>query len=266
MTTQQPPAAAFYEPLGDGRFRATAATAGPWDPAAQHGGPPAALLGHTVEGCSPRPGMLVARMTLEILGPVPVGDVVTRARVSRPGRRVELVEAEMEAGGRLAVRAQAWRIAHAPEQLPTDGAHGAVPPRPDPETGPPNLDGWHDGYLSAIEWRFARGAFAERGPATVWARARVPLLAGEEPSPLARTLLVADSGNGLSNVLDIRQWWFINPELTVHLYRQPVGEWICLEASTAVAAGGVGLAESRLYDDTGPVGRGAQALYVAPRG
>src|SRR4051794_39242273 len=98
-------AAAFYRPLGEGRYESTPHTAGPWDPASQHAGPPAALLGRELERCSPREGTLLARISYEILGPVPVGELSVSARVARPGRTVELLEAVLEADGRPAVSA-----------------------------------------------------------------------------------------------------------------------------------------------------------------
>lgn len=94
---------------------------------------------------------------------------------------------------------------------------------------------------------------------------REPLVEGELPSPLTRVLVLADSGNGASSELDIGSWQFINPELTVHLHREPVGEWVCLDGSTTISAGGVGLATSLLSDLDGPIGVGAQSLLVSPR-
>jgi hypothetical protein len=135
-----------------------------------------------------------------------------------------------------------------------------------PETAvdmPPQ--GWVDGYLSAVEWRFARGGLGSGGPSTGWTRLKHPLVPDEEPSPLQRVLAVADSGNGISAELDVTAWYFINPELTVHLHREAVGEWICLDAATTVSEGGVGLATSVLSDADGPVAVGAQSLLVAPR-
>ena len=124
---------------------------------------------------------------------------------------------------------------------------------------------WVDGYLSAIEWRAIKGGFTKPGPASVWGRMRYPLLPDEEPTPLDRVLTIADSGNGVSWELDITRWHFINPELTVHLHREAEGEWICLDAQTAISTGGAGLATSVLSDQTGPVGVGAQSLLIAPR-
>ena len=253
----------FFEPLGESRWLATVHTTGPWDERAQHGGPPSALLGRAMQRCEPREDMVVARFTTEILSSIPVGEVEVRARVARPGRSVQLLEAVLTAGGREAAWARAWRVLRTggPETGP-----GLVKPPPLPESGAPLAPGgWVDGYLSAIEWRSARGAFGEPGPATVWTRMRYPLVPGEEPSPLERVLAVADSGNGISGELDLRRWLFINPELTVHLFREPAGEWICLDAQSNIAAGGAGLATSVLSDTRGPVGTGAQALLVMPR-
>src|SRR6266545_2429110 len=125
--------------------------------------------------------------------------------------------------------------------------------------------GYDVGYNTAMEWRFVEGAFLEPGPATVWMRMRYPLLPDEEPTPLQRVLIAADSGNGVSSVLDWRRWLFINPDLTVYLHRPPVGEWVCLQARSTLEPAGLGLAESIVFDRTGPVARGLQSLFVAPR-
>jgi hypothetical protein len=253
----------FYVPLGDGRWQATVHATGPWDARAQHGGPPSALLGRALQDCQPRDDMIIARFTCEILRPIPVGEISVAARLVRPGRSVELLEATMSADRREVARATAWRV------LRTVGVPAASP-RPAP-AGPldqpsmPSPSNWGDGYLSAIEWRPVRGSFRAPGPATVWARMRYPLVPDEEPSPLERVLATADSGNGASWELDIARWHFINPELTVHLHREAVGEWICLDAQTVISPGGAGLATSVLSDLEGPVGVGAQSLLIAPR-
>jgi hypothetical protein len=253
----------FYVPLGDGLWQATPHTTGPWDARAQHGGPPSALLGRAMQRCQPREDMIVARFTCEILRAIPVGEIDVQARVARPGRSVELLEAAASVDGREVARATAWRV------LRTDSP--PVPPRlPSPSPLPDKQDampsaGWVDGYISAIEWRGVNGGFAAAGPATVWTRMRYPLVPDEEPAPLERVLAVADSGNGASWELDINRWHFINPELTVHLHREAAGEWICLDAQTAISTGGAGLATSVLSDLHGPVGVGAQSLLIAPR-
>jgi Acyl-CoA thioesterase C-terminal domain/Acyl-CoA thioesterase N-terminal domain len=253
----------FYLPAGEDTWLATAHTTGPWDVRAQHGGPPSALLGRAIQRCEPRDDMIVARFTCEILRAVPVGEIGVRARVARSGRSVELLEAVASAAGLDVARATAWRVRR------TDSPPVAPPPPAAPElpaeSAPIAPGGWVDGYLSAIEWRPARGHFGELGPATVWARMRYPLVPDEETGPLERVLAIADSGNGASGELDLRQWHFINPELTVHLHREASGEWICLDARTVISTGGAGLATSILSDLDGQVGVGAQSLLIAPR-
>jgi hypothetical protein len=256
-------AESFFEPMGDDLWRATVHTTGPWDERFQHGGPPSALLGRAVERTEPRDDMLVARMTVEILGPIPVGELGLRSRVVRPGRSVELVEAVLSAGARDVARAGAWRVRRTTSS-PVASTAPAAPPLP-ADADQLGTGGWVDGYLSAIEWRFVRGHFSRPGPAAAWTRMRHPLVPDEEPSPLQRVLAVADSGNGISSELDLSRWLFINPELTVHLHREAVGEWICLDAATAISTGGAGLATSVLSDLEGPVAVGAQSLLVAPR-
>jgi hypothetical protein len=142
------------------------------------------------------------------------------------------------------------------------------PPSHRPEDGE-NADffptGSEVGYRTAVDYRFVRGSFLEPGPATVWMRSRVPVVAGSELSPLERVLVVADSGNGVSSTLDWRRFLFINVDLSVHLHRLPAGEWVGLDAITLPQSDGVGLADTALFDEQGPLGRAAQSLLVAAR-
>jgi len=252
---------AFFVPLGDGRYRATERTTGPWDPRHQHAGPPSALLAGELLRTAPREELGLARITVEILGPLPIAEVEVETAVERPGRSVELLAGELRSGGRTFLRARAWRVLGAPVGT-ASAAPVALPERG--EAPPPEL-GAELGYAHAVEWRWVRGNWTEPGPATVWTRLRVPIVEGEEPTGYQRALAVADSGNGVSNVLDWRRHLFINTELSVHFTRAPAGEWVLLDARTEIARGGAGLATSVLSDRDGAVGRGAQALFVAPR-
>jgi hypothetical protein len=255
---------AFYVPFG-GRYLSTELTRGPWDPGSQHGGPPAALLGRAIQRCQARDDFQVARITVEILRPVPIAPLTVAARLARPGRSVDLVEATMQAGDVEVMRARAWRIRTARLDLPVEAAP-SPPPGVDEGRKVPFFDTGQDvGYHTAMETRFVHGAFREAGPALVWMRMRVPLVAGEEPSPLTRVLVAADSGNGVSGELDPRRYLFVNTDLTVHLHRLPAGRWVCLDATTRVEPHGVGMADARLWDEEGPLGRSLQSLYVAPR-
>ena len=261
--TEDAPAESFYEPLGGGRFASTPATAGPWSPGFQHGGPVAALIGRAFERHDPAPGTRVARVTVELLGPVPVAVLDIAVRVVRPGKRITLLEAEMTHEGRAVVRATAWRIMEAPSHL-EPVVHAEAPP-PLPCTTPPFPDwpGVHTGgYLSAMEWRIVRGAFGEPGPGTTWARPRIPLVPGESGTPLVRALTLADSASGIGSQLDLSKWLIINTDLTVALHRDPVGEWLCMAASLDAGPGGSALCEATLADTSGVFGRALQTLLV----
>jgi Thioesterase-like superfamily len=258
---------AFYEPDGD-LFRATELTRGPWDPGAQHAGPPAALLGHAIEQLPETADLQVGRVTFEILRSVPIAPMRVEARVVRPGRRVQMVEAELSDGeGEVLVRARAWRIRTASLDLPEKALVAAEPPPALEEAAASDFfpTGQEHGYHSAMEVRFVSGSFLEPGPATVWLRMRVPLVAGEEPTPLQRTLVVADVGNGVSASLDFHRYLFINVDLTVQLERMPAGEWICVDAATLPQPNGIGTAESVLSDREGRIGRGLQTLLIGER-
>jgi hypothetical protein len=264
--------AAFYltgpSPTDPPTFSSTDATAGPWSTAAQHGGPPAALLGRALEGLEPDLGRTLGRVAMDLLGPVPVGPVSVEARVVRPGRSVSLREATLydEAhpdGRRPVARGRAWAFPTA------TGGPGAdpVPLRHTPEDGheeePPAT--WLRGYLDAIEWRWIEGEIGRPGPAVVWMRPRLPLVDGEPMSPWQRLLCCVDSASGASAALDPAGWGFLNTELSVHVVRPPEGEWICLVAHTTLGPGAVGLATADLHDRRGWLGRSAQSLLVVRR-
>lgn len=263
----------FYLPLDGldgGRFHATFSTTGPWFAEAQHVGPPSALLVRALERCAAdgglaRPGTQLSRITVEVLGPVPAGEVRVQAQVERPGRAIELLAAEMSAGGRAVLRARAWRLATGDTAAV---ALGEAEPLPPPEQGvlrTERPEGWLPGFLDTLEWRWLQGWLGEPGPGTAWARLRVPLVEGEQPSPLQRLVVVADSGNGAAAPLDIRDWLFVNTELTLHLHRAPVGEWMGVQAHTVLGPTGLGTVSGLLFDEHGHTGRSAQGLIVRPR-
>jgi hypothetical protein len=256
---------AFYLPTREpGHFTATEHTGGPWDAALQHGGPPAALLARAAERETQAWPSTVVRMAVEILGPIPVGEVSVASHVARSGRSVELVEAELSAAGRIAVRARAWRVRLAELDLPGSVAVPTdTPPFPAEDTEPPA--GWPGGFIQSMDCRFATGSWNAPGPATMWGRLRMPLVDGEETSGLQRLMTLADCGNGISSALPIGEWIFINPDLTVHLSRYPAGEWLCIDAVTTADPRGFGVATSTLYDQSGRVGHGAQSLFIESR-
>jgi hypothetical protein len=262
MSTSPP---AFYERTASDVFVATSATESPWDKRLQHGSPPTALIAHAMRVNHPREDVRFARMAAEFLGPIPLAEMTVRTRVARAGKRIEMLEGVLESGGREVVTARAWRIAVQ--------AENAVPPAattPDVAPALPEDDAhtatWLDrfGYGEAFEWRFVSGA-QTLGPAAVWARPRLPLVAGEPLTPLDRALLVVDSANGVSGELPLTEWIFVPPSLSVALERYPVGEWTLLEARTTLASDGLGVTTARLADTTGYFASATQALLIEHR-
>jgi hypothetical protein len=245
------------------RFVPTELARGPWDPNAQHGGPAAALLARVIEQHEVGPPAHVVRMTIELLRPVPMQPIEVRARTVRPGKKVQLVEASVLSGETEVVRATALRIRQADVEF-------ADPPDDRLTPGPgalrerfENLGPLNFGF--AMEMSGARGAIGIPGPAAVWFRLAVPIVAGEETTPLMRVAAAADFGNGISGAASWDQYLFINPDLTIYVHRLPVGEWIGLDAVTWPTHEGVGVADAALYDERGRIGRSMQALLLDRR-
>jgi hypothetical protein len=198
---------------------------------------------------------------------VPLGDLIVQAEVVRPGRRVQLMDASIVTPDEVeVVRARALSVQRARDMPDEVLTSGSVPPPP--------VDGRANDYppqhhklfaLDGVELRFVAGAFREPGPATAWFRLRLPVIQGAETTPLQRMTAAADFGNGISAPFSWDEYLFINPDLTLYVEREPLGEWVCLEATTRISAGGIGLSESVMYDERGRVGRAIQSLLVAKR-
>ena len=267
MAEAEAPIRPLFEPDGDG-FAAAPSTRGPWDASMMHGGAPSALLAHAIEHTEPGSELAVTRLTIEFLGAVPVGPVAVTTSLAKPGRRFQIIDATLDAGGRRVCMARAVRMRRA--DLP-DAAAEPPPvdePLPSPAVGEPmpelaDLSG-ELFYPHATEIRHVAGEFGS-GRVAAWIRLRGELLPGEPPSPLARTVAAADFANGLSWILPFDEWMFVNTELTVHVHREPKGEWIAVDARTTSEATGIGLATAVLHDLEGPFGAGAQALFVERR-
>lgn len=253
---------------GDGEFVATALARGPWHPGEAHGGAPAALVAGAIEALDG--DFAVSRLALDFLGAVPLDvplDVETEIR--KPGKRFQLVDAVLRGGGRDLVRAQAVRLRRAAQDVPASPGPAAPASRDAyaEHTGlildedaerPPGF------FPDAMEIRVVDGA-PGTGAATAWFCLRAPIVPGAEPSPLQRAVAAADFANGLSYRVPIAEWLFVNCDLTVHLARDPVGEWIALAARTDLGDDGAGLAAGTLFDERGRVGTVAQTLFVQRR-
>jgi hypothetical protein len=243
-------------------------TRSPWSAESLHGGAAAALLARATERHDADVPMQIVRMTLDLVRPVPVAPLTIEVRTIRPGGRVTVVGAELSANGDTCVRMTALRLRDAAVPIPPETP---LPDDPAPEIGP-DVSGAHMSewafeafHTHGCEVRYARGGWLSAGPAFAWIRLLKPLLAGETPSPVQRLMAAADSGNGVSAALPFDRWMFINPDITVHIERPPVGVWVGLDAVTRLSQRGSGATTTVLYDEGGRCGTGMQHLLVQPR-
>ena len=260
---------AVYTPLGDGRFESGELSRGPWSPDHQHGGAPAALVAGVIEEVEAPAAMRIARLTLDLVRPVPIAPLEVVTEVTRPGRRVQLVGASVLCEGEEVVRAQALRSRREEGESERQGFAPAPEPPPDRAPDPVAFDSEMLGGRmfggDAMEIRLAGGKerWEVPGPAMAWMRLKVPVVAGEETRPVQRAMATADFGNGISSVLDWGRHAFINPDLSVTLGREPQGEWVALDAVTSISDDGTGMSTGELYDTGGRFGASAQALFVS---
>ena len=256
---------ALFVPHGDA-WLPTAYSRGPWSPLALHGGPVAALVTRAFEQVeAPVPARL-ARVTLELLRPVPLVPLEVRTEVVRPGAKVATLDASVvrtDDGTTVAI-ARAQRIRTTPVELP-DGVDEHVPELPAQRTELADWPGAADVTFHghAVEHRFLSGEFGRPGPAFDWMRLLVPVVPGEVPTGWQRAAATADFTNGISSVVAFDgSAVFINPDLTVHLWREPKGEWIGNDAVTRTSDEGIGQSDATLWDGHGRIGRGMQSLLL----
>ncbi|MBB1604294.1 thioesterase family protein [Variovorax sp. UMC13] len=260
---------AVYTGAGDA-WQPSALSRGPWDPRAQHGGAPCGLLAHVAERAAPGPGWQLARLTVELVRPVPVAPLVTRTQV-QASRATVRVGIELLAGEVCVARAHALLLARQPLALPADLPDASSPPlRPLPRDcrDSVRIPGMPDGisfHQTALESRMAQGDASRPGPAAAWFRLALPLVQDVPTSPAMRAAAAADCGNGLSWVLPADRFLFTNANMSLNLFRAPEGEWVGLRSATEAHGEGVGLVVSDLYDERGPIGLATQTLVLRER-
>jgi acyl-Coa thioesterase superfamily protein/acyl-CoA thioesterase superfamily protein len=259
----------IFIPSGDGRFEPTEHARGPWDPHALHGGAPAALIAGAFERIDPGSELPIARLGFEFLRPIPFAPLELSTKIVRAGRRVQGLAAELRSGGEAICTATALRVQAVADGLPAPSALSEREPLAQPESGEAIRFALGDPTVTsfastAMEMRWLSDPWT-LGPGKVWMRLRHPVLPEEPLTPLMCLTGTADFGNGVSAALAFEDYLFINADLSIHLWRQPRGAWVGLDARTLLHGGGIGTAESVLHDAAGPVGRASQTLVVQPR-
>ncbi len=251
---------AFFQRLDDATFLPTPATGGAWNTNEQHIAPAIGLIAHVLELDSAKRGhgFEVARLSYDILGPIPIEPVQMQVAVVRPGRTIELVECTLLHNQRPAVRLRAWlmqsrdsgRVAGTP--FPMIASAEMMSPW-DPSTI------WPGEFIKNVE---IRRELQQPGRARYWARSRQPLLEGEPVSELARAAALFDIANGMAVRALPQEVAFPNLDLTVHLFDRPQGEWLGFDTSVSFGPHGIGLTSSVVHDERGPIGTIGQALTV----
>ena len=243
-------------------FVGTEATRGPWDVDACHAGPPTAMIARALERAVP--GQRLTRVTVELTRPIPMDGFRVETDVVRAGRSVTASRAELiDRAGDVRVRASGLHLQPiAPTDLPTHHI-----PTPDLDEARPgefplrrSVHG-EPAFGSSVETSYPPGEEPLPGPTTLWLRTP-PMLPDEEPTPFQRICPLADTGNAISRNAEPDQVGFVNPDLTVVLHRDPVGEWMGSSAVSQWQPDGIGLADALLFDRRGVVGRALQTLLL----
>jgi len=255
---------AIYRVDGN-RVEVSQNAAGPWDPRMQHGSAPAGLAVWAAEAIPTTVQMRIARVTVDLMRPVPLQPLTLEREVLRQGRKIQLCAIRLLADGVLVAETSVLKIKSQALALPGDILDLPVELPPPERSREETALFSSSAFIGGMSVRSARGKFGVKGPGAIWYRLDRPLIEGAGVSQAMRAVIAADFCNGTSAALDFREWIFINADLTVSMAREPVDEWILLDADCWIGPDGAGLAMARLADKRGYFGRAVQTLVVEKR-
>lgn len=264
MTASTGSRGSYFEAVGDRRYKPTAHASGAWDPDEQHFSPLGGLIVHAIDrhlAASPDRGLVLARLSYDILGRLALDECTIDVETVRPGRTIELVEAVVWIADRPVVRARAWLLAAVDTSAVAGGTEVPLP-QPESLASWPMSEVWPGGYIASLDVRPV--APPRPGRTTAWVSTPLALVAGVPVSPLASYLALVDTANGIAVRQPPTAWMFPNVDLTVHLHRRPHGPWTGLDTTVTFGPTGQGLTSTVLHDVDGPVGRAEQILTVRP--
>ena len=256
---------AIYRVSGQ-QVETNASAAGPWHPEMQHGAAPAALVAWAAEQLPADVPMSLARLSLDLCRPVPVGPLRIRPAIVRAGKKIQLVTIDLLANDVEVVRASVLRVRQSDAQTPEDVRRLLLdlpPPEASYDIAPEHRARCR--FLEGVSAKLASGPERVRGPTAMWFRADQPIVDGAPISAAMRAAIASDFCNGVSSPLDPQQWSFVNGDTTVHLARLPIGEWILVDAATILGGSGGGIASAALADRDGYFGRASQSLIIERR-
>jgi hypothetical protein len=237
------------------QFVPTGLGVSPWNRSAQLGVAMAGLVGQLVDETPTPAPMITSRLTLDILGAVPIEPLTHSVRLLRDGKRMQTLELTLNSGDRTWVRATALRVrmAETPDQNP-------APTRRLPRDDDPRAQGlpWYESVRM-------EGDFFEPGPGAIWVRLGASVIEGEPVSPLAAMAMIADFGAGTGPLLPLKDWTLANLDITIYLTRAPIGDWLLVDAETEGAGTGVAVSRSRIGDVEGMFGTALQTVFLERR-
>ena len=256
---------AIFLPEGQ-LFRATEHAGGPWSPDMLQGSATTALMAREVERLANASGFAVRRLTFDLWRPAGLRAFRTEAEMLRDGRKaktaqVRLMDGEVEIG-----RCTALLTADGGESPANPFAPAPQADAP-PETGtpPPAFAQNWSRYFQNVSVRLIEGALEKPGPAAAWMRLDVPMVEGQANTPLLQAVQAADFSSGVAQIVDMREWTFVNPEISLYFFRPPAGDWILIRSRTRVGARGAGLTTATLSDRSGAFAEVMQAMTFEKR-
>ncbi|MEU6002596.1 thioesterase family protein [Streptomyces sp. NPDC047197] len=254
----------YYEPIDEHHYKPTLHAGGAWDTAEQHFSPLGGLVVHAIDrhlADRPDSGLVLSRISFDILGRLALDECEIRVETIRPGRTIELLEAVVLMADGPVVRARAWLLSSADTSAVAGGGADRLAP-PEALTPWPMASVWPGGYIASLDVRPL--APPQPGRTTAWISTGLDLVAGQSASPLASYIALVDTANGIAVRQSPTAWMFPNVDLTVHLHRQPEGNWTGLDTTVTFGPTGQGITSTVLHDVTGPVGHAQQILTVRP--
>lgn len=265
MNTGTPMPDSYFERIDEHHYKPTAHASGAWNAEEQHFSPLGGLIVHAIDrylAASPRPGLVLSRISYDILGTLALDGFEIQVETIRPGRTIELLEAVVLIADRPVVRARAWLLATVDTAAVAGGAGDRLTP-PESLTPVPLVSTWYGGYIASLDIRPL--APPQPGRATAWVSTGLALVAGETSSPLASYTALVDTANGIAVRQPPTTWLYPNVDLTIHLHRQPAGRWTGLDTTVIFGTTGQGVTSTVLHDVTGPVGQAQQILTIRPK-
>ncbi|MGW1681461.1 thioesterase family protein [Saccharopolyspora sp. NPDC002376] len=249
----------YFERLDANRFKPTAHASGAWRSDEQHFSPLGGLLVHAIECSGARPGLLISRISFDILGKIDLDEFEVQVETLRPGRTIELVEATAIIDGRPVVRARVWYLS-AQDTSVVSGGQPELMPHPDTLERWTMSSLWDGGFIASLDARTVEEP--QPGRTAAWISTSYDLVAGEQASPVAAYVALVDTANGIAVRQHPTEWMFPNVDLTIHFHRQPEGDWTGLDTTVVFGDDGRGITSTVLHDTRGPVGRAEQMLTV----